>query len=479
MRKAIKVALAFVGLLVGAGFASGQETVQYFLAFGYWGLLGTLVAGLVIIVVGTALFQLGSYYLADDHSAVFKSVSRPIVSRFMDISTMFTLFAIGFVMVAGAGSNLNQQFGLPTWVGAAIMTVALIASGFLDIDKVTNVISIITPLLILAVFAALAITLVNLPDNFSALNDLALQNEPASGLFNNWFISALNYASLSIIVGVSMILVIAGSHLNPREAGVGGLIGGIVYSVMLTILAFVILANMDGVYGSDLPLLMVFSNMSPAIGTVVAIIIYMMIYNTAVGMFYAMGRRLSTNNPARFRPIYFVVVLIGFALSFIGFADLLSWVYPVLGYLGMVLIVVMLIAWLKDRAEIRKETKRRERLAALAEKALDPAEADLTAKQRAEVEKLAKKSNVDDAELWQSVQEEVAADLDADDSTDFTLEDAPALDPESEDYDGAPEGSTKDSIDWRAYDEMYKTGSFPAVDVSDSNSDQGGSTAVR
>ncbi|PWB99002.1 hypothetical protein DF219_08345, partial [Corynebacterium liangguodongii] len=163
MSHSIKVALAFVGLLVGAGFASGQETIQYFLSFGYWGFAGTIVAGLAIVVVGTILFQQGSYYLADDHSAVFTSVSRPIVAGFMDIATMFTLFSIGFVMVAGAGSNLEQQFGFPTWVGAVIMTLALIASGFLDVDKLTGVISAITPLLIIAVIGALMVTIVNMP----------------------------------------------------------------------------------------------------------------------------------------------------------------------------------------------------------------------------------------------------------------------------------------------------------------------------
>ena len=87
MRKSLTVALAFVGLLVGAGFASGQETIQYFLAYGYWGIVGAIVAGITIVIVGASLFQLGSYYLADDHSAVFRRVSHPIVSTFMDVST--------------------------------------------------------------------------------------------------------------------------------------------------------------------------------------------------------------------------------------------------------------------------------------------------------------------------------------------------------------------------------------------------------
>lgn len=462
MRKSVTVALAFVGLLVGAGFASGQETIQYFLAYGYWGIVGAIIAGITIVIVGATLFQLGSYYLADDHSAVFHRVSNPIVSTFMDVSTMLTLFSIGFVMIAGAGSNLEQQFGFPTWVGAVIMTVLLLLSGLLDVDKLTRVISTITPFLILAVLAALFVTILNMPEHIGGLNELAMQNTPASGVFNNWLLSALNYASLCIIMAVSMILVIAGSQLNPREAGIGGLIGGMLFAVLLAILVFIIFLNMESAFGADFPLLMVFNSMHPAVGVVVSVVIYMMVYNTAVGMFYAMSRRLTHNRPSRFRAVYFTVVLIGFGLSFIGFASLIGWVYPVLGYLGMCLIVVMLGSWLKRRAGIFEETRRRERLAALATTALDPAEEDLTASQRREVETLVDESHVDDTHLWQSVQEEVAADLDADPESEFSLEDNPALNPDDDAYDGAPDADDA-PINWKAYGEMYETGSFPAV----------------
>mgnify|MGYP006913876147 FL=1 len=462
MGKTFKVALALVGLTVGAGFASGQEVIQYFLSFGYWGIVGAAVAGLTIAVFSGWVYQLGSYYLADDHSAVFKSVSRPWIAKYMDITTMFTLFCIGFVMVAGAGANLEQQFGLPTWVGSAIMVVLLLLSGLLDVDKLTSVISFITPLLIICLLAAFVITLTDMPDNVGQINEIAQTNPHASGTFNNWLITALNYATLVMIMDTSMMLVFAGSHMNPAQAGKGGLLGGIMFAVLLLILTFVLFMNMEHVMGSDLPLLKVFDNMHPTVGVFVSIVIYLMIYNTAVGLFYALGRRLSHDKPGKFRPYYAVVVLIGFALSFIGFADLVSWVYPVLGYLGLVLGIVMGVAWFRDRHNIQDETSRRERLAELAETQLNPASDDLTHAERAEVDELVSDSHVGNQELWQSVQEEVAADLHADSSSEFDLKDVPALNPESKAYDGAPE-TRGDSIHWESYEEMYKTGEFPAV----------------
>ncbi|STC70268.1 YkvI family membrane protein [Corynebacterium pilosum] len=437
MRKSITIALAYVGLLVGAGFASGQEVIQYFVAYGTMGMIGTIFAAIMLVVAGAVLFQLGSYFLADDHSAVYNNVSHPNVSRFLDWSTLLTLFCIGFVMLAGAGSNLAQQFDLPVWVGSVIMTVLLIISGFLNVEKLTNVISMITPLLIIAVVGSLIYTIYSFGDvDIEALNELSKENTAAAGVFGNWLLSALNYAGLATICGVSMILVIAGSHMNPRHAGTGGLIGGMVFSSLLVILVFVLFFNMEGVVGSDMPLLMVFDNFHPVVGTVVALIIYAMIYNTAVGMFYGIGRRMSAKNPGNFKKWYFGTLAVGFLLSFVPFQSLVSWVYPVLGYLGIALVAILTISWIKSRGDIVEETSRRERLAELAESKLDPETDDLTMQERKEVLELVDESHMEDSALWQSVQEEVAAELDQDAENSFELADHPHLDPDHEDYTG-------------------------------------------
>lgn len=424
------IALAFVGLLVGAGFASGQEVIQYFIAFGYPGLVGVVIAALVMIVSGGLLFQLGSYYLAGEHSTVFKNATHPIVSKFLDITTMLTLFCIGFVMLAGAGSNLEQQFGTPTWVGSAIMVVAVIVSGFLDVDKVTNVISAITPLIIIAVIGAGIITILNMPGDLTPLEPIALNQSPAQGVLDNWLLSAVNYTAMALMLGLSMILVIGGNYSNPREAGIGGLLGGFMFSVLLAILAFILFFNIDEVEGNDFPLLAVFDNMHPVIGVIVSLIIYAMIYNTAIGMFYALGRRLTTGHESRFTVVFIGVTLVGFVISFAGFTDLIGWVYPLIGYIGIFMLIALGISWVRNRERIGAEIRRRRKLAKLAEFKLHPEAYELTEEQKQTVVKLARESEVDGKELWVSVQEEVAADLEAEGVTDLTIGagEAPAAD---------------------------------------------------
>ena len=121
IRNAIAISFAFIGIVVGAGFASGQEAMQYFVAFGTQGIWGALLSSALMLVGGISILQLGSYFQATEHMEVLGNITGKVMGWVLDISTIITLFSIGFIMFAGAGANLNQQFGIPVWIGACLL----------------------------------------------------------------------------------------------------------------------------------------------------------------------------------------------------------------------------------------------------------------------------------------------------------------------------------------------------------------------
>src|SRR5699024_1139591 len=181
----IKVALAFVGIIIGAGFASGQEVMQYFVAFGINGLWGAVISAVVMTVMAVIILQLGSYFRAGEHGEVFRRVSHPVFSRLLDLGVVLTLFSTGVVMFAGAGANLNQQWGLPLGVGAFIMVVLVLAAGMLDVDKVTTVIGAITPFILVFITIASVYTIIS--GDFSSIDQLNRASEEVSTTLPNWF----------------------------------------------------------------------------------------------------------------------------------------------------------------------------------------------------------------------------------------------------------------------------------------------------
>lgn len=360
VKQVLRVAFAFVGIVVGAGFATGQEIMQYFVAFGINGVWGAVLSAVIMSLMAMIILQLGSYFQASEHGEVFRRVSHPIFSRVLDIGVIITLFATGFVMFAGAGANMEQQWGIPVWIGAVIMVLVTIAAGFLDVDRVTTVIGSITPFIVGFILLASIYTLAFTDATPAAEQAAAVAEVPTT--LPNWVVAAVNYVGFNLMVAVSMAIVIGGSLFNPRAAGAGGFTGGLIYSAMLLITTITLFHTVGTVATDAVPMLTVINRLHPWLGQAMAVVILGMIFNTALGMFYALGRRVTANHPEKFKVVYVALVLLGFALSFMGFQNLIGWVYPILGYIGLLLITVMLVAWLRGRERINEETSRRKRI---------------------------------------------------------------------------------------------------------------------
>ena len=400
--------MAFIGVLVGASFASGREALQYFVAFGNWGVLGAILTSLAMMVSGVTILQLGSYHRAKEHTSVFAAISGPVTARILDVATMITLFCIGFAMFAGAGANLEQQFGWSVWIGAVIMLALVLATGLLDVGKVTFVIGAITPFIIVLIAIATLWTIFTAQPDFATLHEQA-QEVPTT--LPNWWVAAINNLGLNVIVVVSMAIVIGGNFLDSREVGIGGIVGGFVFLFLLAVLVGSMYLTVDVVMDSEMPTLSMITDIHPSLGVFMALAIYGMIYNTAIGMFYALAKRLTRGRPQYFYRVYVITVLIGFVLSFIGFSNLIGWVYPILGYMGILMMVIIGWAWLKNRSNLETETELRRRARELLVKRYENSES-LTREERQELRSIAYNSNIPETEFIREIMTEVDSEED-------------------------------------------------------------------
>lgn len=199
----------------------------------------------------------------------------------------------------------------------------------------------------------------------------------------------------------------------------GGLIGGGLFLLLLVLAVLALFAQVDAVGGEALPMLSLVNRLHPALGTAMSVVIFGMIFNTALGMFYALGKRLTRTRPERFRVVFVAVVLVGFGLSFIGFRALVSYVYPALGYLGLLVIGVLGVGWARQRGHIAAEAFRRLLLRRLAVRRLDPRR-NFTETHAASVRRLSRESDLPDAELHATLINRAETVLLADPAIDYT-----------------------------------------------------------
>ena len=77
-----------------------------------------------------------------------------------------------------------------------------------------------------------------------------------------------------------------------------------------------------------------------------------MIYSTAVGMFFAFGARFAAPESTRFKWLSAVFAVVGLGLSQVGFSKLIGTVYPMLGVIGLIMIVAIIVSWFRSRQSV-------------------------------------------------------------------------------------------------------------------------------
>lgn len=225
----------------------------------------------------------------------------------------------------------------------------------------------------------------------------------------NIAVSTINYFGLCMISSISMAFVLGGSRTDSSEARAGGMLGGGLVAILTGLVGLTLFFALNDVKDADIPMQIILNNVHPYMGLAMSIIIFGMIFNTAISLFYSAAKRLSLTEE-KFKRNLVIFTLLGFALSFMGFKKLMALLYPILGFLGLILIIILIVAWFKERDAIKSENKKRDQMSDLTRKKLDDDE-DFGKKDREKLNKLAEASIIENDKIKEAVKEEVKEEL--------------------------------------------------------------------
>ncbi|WP_172373273.1 YkvI family membrane protein [Sporosarcina jiandibaonis] len=348
MRKSFQIGAAFIGVIVGAGFASGREILQFFTSFGAIGIAGSIVATFLFAFIGMNLTQLGSRLQTTSHQKVIYHICGRYLGIIVDTIITFFLFGVTVVMFSGAGAIFEQQFGVPSVIGSILMAVVTILSVTLNVQKVISLISAFTPFLLLIVIVITIYSVINFDLASADLQAVsASQNRAAS----HWLLGAVLYVSYNIAAGAAMLTVMGGTVKDEKVAAWGGIIGGLGLGLLIILINVSMLTQLKDIASLPMPMLALANSMSPVMSTIFSIILLGMVYNTAVGMLYAFTARTMNPETKKFKGAVVLFGVAAFGASFVGFITLVGTVYPAMGYLGFTLIGAIVLAWIMRKRE--------------------------------------------------------------------------------------------------------------------------------
>ncbi|MCQ9278210.1 hypothetical protein NQ031_02220 [Staphylococcus borealis] len=337
-RETIMVAFAFVGVVVGAGFATGQEIFQFFTSHGSYSIAGIIVTGLIITLAGVFVLNTGFTIQSHNHSESIQYYLYPMIARIFDIILTLFLFSLAMIMTAGGASTIHESFGLPYWLSSLLLVLFILMTLFLKFERLITVLGMVTPFLVIVVSIIAIYYFITGDVNFSAANRFNEQH----GLSLGWWFDGLNYASLQIAAAFSFLSVMGGRMQHRQSALWGGILGGIIITLLLLMINLGLVTEFEHIQSVALPTLLLANHISPLLGTMMSIIMILVIYNTIVGLMYAFASRFTEPFSKGYFVLIIAMAIVTFICTFIGFISLIGKVFPIMGLFGFILLIPIL-----------------------------------------------------------------------------------------------------------------------------------------
>lgn len=367
---------AVISYRVGAGFASGNECIQIFGSWGEdvgWAVLG---AALTLLIGAVGTYLLAFMLQFDGSDSGYKALGGNKFGKFMQIFTGICLVLNLFTMFAGAGSLLNQQWGLPNWVGSlavGILAVVSLFGGLKSLERVLGSVGIFI-LIYMVVFCVITLCKVDLNmDNIYGAKEAVEAGQimqinlfalppfswvPGLAEHNNAFINGIVYGSEATFCGFPFLIMLAKRCRNKREAFVCGIAGDCGYMFCVCISLVVLMFNFDCIYNpvtqvmNAFPTLAAVTKLLPIVAWTYAILCFAGVFTTISGYLFAVDEMIFKENVTcrKSRIFQVVVSVIGILLGgVLPFSTLINILMPIRGAMGVVLIILIYIALVRFR----------------------------------------------------------------------------------------------------------------------------------
>ncbi len=331
--EALLVAGTYVGTVVGAGFASGQEILRFFGLLGGAGWWGLLLAAALFALFGARILLLGRESRAASYWPVLLAAAGPVLARPLDYLIVFFLFGSAVTMVAAAGAAGQEAWGWPPLAGSGAMAVAATGTVLLGLRGVTRSISLVSPLLIAAIVAlAWAVHLRG-----------GQADGPGAALppvVPFWPLAAVLYVSFNLVGAIGVLAPLGGSAARRWSLLAGAALGALGLGLAAASVLSVLHSDLSSLQRAQVPLVRAAGDLAPWAGGAYSAVLLLEVYTTAVASLFGLTSRLDRllpRGPTR------GALLVGATLlaSRVGFARLVATLYPLVGAAGLLLLACL------------------------------------------------------------------------------------------------------------------------------------------
>ena len=337
----IEITSLYIGVIMGAGFASGRECWQFFGVFGSKGYLGAVLSTLCFIMLSCMLTYIARSKNTSDLGRLISPFDNAVIDEVLGWTLAVIYYTMIIAMTAAGGSLLNQQFGISKAAGGIVIAILCVITVLGDFERVSKVFRMLVPVLFCIGILTILLTI---RADFG-------QSGPVSGyqpgrMSPNWPVSALVFMAYNTLGMITMAGSCAVNAKDTRSAYSGAVLGTLCLGGLTLLLLRALLTDMAFSCSLDLPMLGFSARLSPVLNIIYAIVLYGAVYSTGASTYYGFSTKLP---PGRIRK-YIIAAggAAGFALGLTGFRTLVEFLYPAQGYIGILFILLIIINYIKE-----------------------------------------------------------------------------------------------------------------------------------
>ncbi|MCI8514388.1 MAG: hypothetical protein HFI93_07115 [Lachnospiraceae bacterium] len=328
---------AVVACLIGSGYATGQEILQFFAAYGRFGFLGLglSIAGLAVLVERV---MRDSYERKEETPVgVLRYYCGEKAGRLFGFLMPVILFSTLIVMVSGAGTAMEEYYGWNPYAGRLLILIPIYLTVVMGLDKLVEIIGFLGPFTILFTLI-ICIDRVLHPEVGLFEAYVFMERAEVTRAAGSWWLSAVLYTSFNLTMSLAFFAGMGAHAASAREAGGGSVMGTVAYGVAAFFMNGALLTSFPAMEGVSIPMLYLADRLHPFFGYVFSLILISEIYTTAVPSLWALTRMYREEKSAGFSRLVLLLLGAAFLCSLLPFETLIHHIYPMIGWAGMFLL---------------------------------------------------------------------------------------------------------------------------------------------
>ena len=306
MKEGLKCAAVFIGTVIGAGFATGQEVLLY---FGRSSIAVPIFSGILLGLFNAYFLAIGAKFNDKINEHMLQNKAKVLYDVCMFICAYITFIA----MFSGVETLFVKIFDIKYTSLAWVVAAGFIAANGLRFMKGLN--SVAVPVILLLTVVIFVYS----------------DKEKASGAYN--FFNGITYAAMNVMLSMG-VMIRLGKTATKKSIWASGCATAVVMATMLALITLVVKKS-----GGEMPVYAAADKVG--LKYAAGAVILLSVFTTMVSALETAAEIIVTDEKKKTTGVIFVTLL---SLPFVGlfsFEDIVDYYYPVVSGMGILIVIVL------------------------------------------------------------------------------------------------------------------------------------------